>query len=115
MQFDDMRIFLGEIALETVCWSMSFPGVKTWGELGNLGELELSSTNLPDALGGATGTHCKHCGNVLRRLPRISFWQRRIYPLFGYYPWECPICRKLVMLKKQYRRKSRSSRPTSAD
>jgi hypothetical protein len=50
---------------------------------------------------------CKHCGSKLRRLARAGFLQQRVYPLFGFYPWECPVCRKVLMLKKQYRRKTR--------
>jgi hypothetical protein len=60
--------------------------------------------------------HCKDCGNPLRRLARKGYWQLKICPKFGYYPWECPICRKTVMVRKQYIRKRRSSRPeASAD
>jgi hypothetical protein len=33
----------------------------------------------------------------MRRLGRVGFLQRKVFPLFGYYPWECPICRETVM------------------
>ena len=51
---------------------------------------------------------CTKCGSEMRRLMRESFLQRKVYPLFGYYPWECPICRKPVLYKKRHLRKRRS-------
>jgi hypothetical protein len=59
--------------------------------------------------------HCKHCGSNLRRLSRTGFLQLRVYPLFGFYPWECPVCRKPVMVTKQYKRKTRDLQQSSAD
>jgi hypothetical protein len=50
---------------------------------------------------------CKQCGTPMRRLPRKGFLQLKFYPFFGYYPWECPICRKVTMLRKQHMRKKR--------
>jgi hypothetical protein len=41
--------------------------------------------------------------------------QQRVYSLFGYYPWECPICRNPVLVKKQYMRKKRSAQEQSID
>lgn len=58
---------------------------------------------------------CKQCGSSMRRLARTGFLQQRVYPIFGFYPWECPVCRKPIMLKKQYRRKMRSIEQTSAE
>jgi hypothetical protein len=41
---------------------------------------------------------CSRCVEAqLRRLNRIGFWERKVLTYFGYYPWECVICRK-----KQY-------------
>lgn len=59
--------------------------------------------------------HCKNCRKPLRRLARRGFLQLKIYPKFGYYPWECPICRETIMVKKQYMRKRRSAQKPSAD
>ncbi len=54
---------------------------------------------------------CRACGaKRLRRILRQGFMQLRIYPLFGYYPWECAACRKIVMLRKRHQRR-RSARP----
>jgi hypothetical protein len=45
---------------------------------------------------------CRKCSNDLRRIQRESFMQREVYPLFGYYPWECPLCREPLLIKKRY-------------
>jgi hypothetical protein len=62
-----------------------------------------------------TGMHCKNCGAPLRRLARKGFLQLKVYPVFGLYPWECPLCRKELMVKKQYVRKRRSVQQHGAD
>jgi hypothetical protein len=61
--------------------------------------------------------YCVTCGCEMRRLMRESFMQRKVYPLFGYYPWECPLCRELVMFKARHvrKRKSKSSGSQAAD
>jgi ribosomal protein S27AE len=47
-------------------------------------------------------TPCPQCGaDHLHRLEREGFLQKRIYPLFGYYPWRCSKCRGYFMLKKR--------------
>jgi DNA-directed RNA polymerase subunit RPC12/RpoP len=53
---------------------------------------------------------CIRCGTEMRRLVRESFLQRKVYPLFGYYPWECPLCREPVLFKQRGVRKKRSAR-----
>jgi hypothetical protein len=46
---------------------------------------------------------CPDCGmSYLRRLYRHGFMQRVIFPLIGLYPWECPICRKPIYLRKRH-------------
>jgi uncharacterized Zn finger protein len=51
---------------------------------------------------------CKHCGNGrVFRIFREGYLQEKIYPIFGYYPWECKTCGKVMMLR--LRRKSKSS------
>ncbi len=52
--------------------------------------------------------YCVTCGCEMRRLMRESFMQRKVYPFFGYYPWECPLCRELVMYKVRHLRKKKS-------
>lgn len=29
----------------------------------------------------------------MARQPRAGFWEERVFPFFGYYPWECAYCR----------------------
>ena len=59
--------------------------------------------------------HCRDCGTPMRRLGRTGFLQLKVYPFFGFYPWECPLCRKVMMMKKQYVRKRRSMQENGAD
>ena len=50
---------------------------------------------------------CDYCGNQLRRLAREGFLQKKVYSKFGYYPWECPLCREPILVKQQHRLKKR--------
>ena len=50
---------------------------------------------------------CDYCGNQLRRLVRKGFMQKNIYSWFGYYPWECPLCREPMLVKQQHLLKKR--------
>jgi hypothetical protein len=36
-------------------------------------------------------------------MPRIGFLQNKVFPKFGYYPWECMHCRGITMLKMRER------------
>jgi len=40
----------------------------------------------------------------MRRLARSSFLQKYVFPLFGYYPWECFACRKIRLLRVRGKR-----------
>ena len=45
---------------------------------------------------------CPDCGTQkMRRLPRLGFLQKKLWPLFGLYPWECPICRKTRLVQRR--------------
>jgi hypothetical protein len=49
--------------------------------------------------------HCQKCGSDrVYRVVRKGYFQEKIYPFFGYYPWECMKCRVLVMLRKRNRK-----------
>ena len=52
--------------------------------------------------------YCKKCGTELRRMSRDGFLQKRVYPLLGLFPWECPVCRTPVLLRKRYLRRKKS-------
>jgi len=51
----------------------------------------------------------------LRRIERVGLLQEKVYPLFGYYPWECSGCRKRSLMKDrgERRRPRRQVRPSS--
>jgi predicted RNA-binding Zn-ribbon protein involved in translation (DUF1610 family) len=45
-------------------------------------------------------THCPKCNSLdIHRIKRRGFWQRRVLPLFGIYPWRCSECRKSSYLR----------------
>ncbi|HEY0784886.1 MAG TPA: hypothetical protein VGD62_03385, partial [Acidobacteriaceae bacterium] len=45
---------------------------------------------------------CPQCEAIeLRRNGRVGFLQRKVYPRFGYFPWECGQCRQIFMLKQR--------------
>jgi len=53
---------------------------------------------------------CPSCGsNKLRRLPRFGFLQQKVFPIFGFFPWECPICRQTRLYRKRGKRVRRHS------
>jgi hypothetical protein len=46
---------------------------------------------------------CRKCGsNALRREPRRGFLQTKVFPRFGFYPWECMMCRIVRFYRKQF-------------
>lgn len=54
---------------------------------------------------------CPSCGNRhLQRLARRGFLEKKVYPIFGYYPWECPACRVTRYFKKRGQRMQRKKR-----
>jgi hypothetical protein len=44
---------------------------------------------------------------------RRGFVQKKILPHFGFYPWECPVCRETLYLRK--RDKGREQVPGGRD
>ncbi len=46
--------------------------------------------------------HCDDCGSdEVYRIFRKGFFQQRIYPWFGFYPWRCKKCGLRLMLRKR--------------
>ncbi len=43
----------------------------------------------------------------MRRLGRVGFLQRKIFPILGLYPWRCPICRKTRLRRERGKRSRR--------
>jgi len=51
---------------------------------------------------------CKRCqGTSFRRVNREGFLQREAYTFFGFYPWECVMCRRKVYFRDEGRRARR--------
>jgi hypothetical protein len=49
---------------------------------------------------------CRCCGSDrVYRLFREGFLQKKIYPMFGFYPWRCRTCATTMMLQKRKRAK----------
>jgi hypothetical protein len=49
---------------------------------------------------------CPGCGSHFpRRLERKGFFEKKVFPLFGYYPWTCGACRANFFMRKRYRTK----------
>ncbi|HEV2280257.1 MAG TPA: hypothetical protein VGS02_18905 [Acidobacteriaceae bacterium] len=42
---------------------------------------------------------CRH--EQLARIARRGFLRQRLLPIFGYYPWECSMCRRQFLLRKR--------------
>jgi DNA-directed RNA polymerase subunit RPC12/RpoP len=55
-----------------------------------------------------TKRRCPNCANVeMTRIQRRGFLQERVYSRLGLYPWECPFCREVFLVKsrgRSYRR-----------
>lgn len=60
---------------------------------------------------GSSRPMCSKCAKpTLRRVKRKGFWQKVVLGRFGFYPWECSACRKIIILRNrgQNRRHSKS-------
>lgn len=41
---------------------------------------------------------CRRCGQrEVARISRQGFFRRRVWPIFGLYPWQCAICGKEIL------------------
>lgn len=50
----------------------------------------------------SSGIHCKYCRSQrVFRVYRQGFFQVKIYPLFGFYPWMCKTCSAYMLLHKR--------------
>ena len=75
----------------------------------------MASGRSTQAVEEGTGIQCPACGcNRMHRMERKGFMQLKVYPLFGYYPWECGACRQPFMIRKRHKRRRRSSHESSA-
>ncbi len=45
---------------------------------------------------------CRSCEKIeLRRQGRVGFLQKSVLSRFGYYPWECGLCREITFLRQR--------------
>ena len=52
---------------------------------------------------------CPKCSSIhFHRIHREGFLQERFLPMFGYYPWECKVCRKVSLLRLRAKAGKRS-------
>jgi len=45
------------------------------------------------------------------RLARIGFFEEKILPVFGYYPWVCGACRTMKYFRVRGKRMHRPAQP----
>lgn len=58
---------------------------------------------------------CPKCNRpTMRRVQRVGFFEQRILPLFGYFPWECAMCRSRSHFHLRGLKRRRSEQPESA-
>lgn len=54
--------------------------------------------------------YCPICGgDRMYRVERRGFLRRAIFPLVGYYPWQCKECANEAMLRKRNRKRRNHS------
>jgi len=77
-------------------------------------EMEVSEESARGALAGNVVemgrkrdvVYCPVCGgDQVYRVERRGVLQKRIYPILGFYPWQCRECDAVVMLRKRNRRR----------
>ena len=57
--------------------------------------VNISETNV-----AAAGIHCDECSShEVHRIFRRGYFEEKIYPLLGFYPWRCKRCGLRLMLR----------------
>lgn len=73
--------------------------------------VEVKAVNVVEDNSAEERVLCDECGSdTVGRIFRKGFLQKRIYPLFGFYPWRCKGCGLRLMLRKR----DLASKPDSA-
>jgi hypothetical protein len=49
---------------------------------------------------------CPRCAIKVRRTQRRGLLQKHVLPLFGFFPWECPVCREPIFFRKRDKQRS---------
>ena len=64
--------------------------------------VEVKTVSIVEANSANERVLCDECGSdKVHRIFRKGFLQKRIYPLFGFYPWRCKGCGLCLMLRKR--------------
>jgi hypothetical protein len=59
--------------------------------------VKTAATNIADA-----GLHCDECNSdEVHRIFRRGYFQEKIYPLLGFYPWRCKGCGLRLMMHER--------------
>ena len=83
----------------------------------NSNKTQMQRHRLLDSVQGMkTKVRCSKCKqDKASRVARVGFLRRRVYSLFGFYPWECGICRSQFLARKRggsYRKSSKARTPS---
>lgn len=79
-----------------------------------LQETEVDENSAREALTGNVAevarkrrvVYCPECGgDRMYRVERRGLLRRRVFPIFGFYPWVCKGCGREVLLRKRNRRR----------
>jgi DNA-directed RNA polymerase subunit M/transcription elongation factor TFIIS len=64
--------------------------------------VEVKAEKVAEAESADERVHCDECGSdEVYRLFRQGFFQEKIYPMAGFYPWRCKKCGLCLMLRKR--------------
>jgi len=75
------------------------------------GSLQETIADSIDHAGAGLRVQCPTCGNEHpHRLERKGFFEVKILPMFGYYPWLCGACKTSFWVRKRYRRKTKPAK-----
>jgi DNA-directed RNA polymerase subunit RPC12/RpoP len=59
--------------------------------------VSMDGTDFEDA-----GLHCDECSSdEVHRIFRRGYFQEKIYPLLGFYPWRCKRCGLRLMMRER--------------
>lgn len=63
----------------------------------------MASSFFSHSVEATTGPRCSNCGSHhVFRTARTGFLRERVFPRFGYFPWECRICRAAFLLRMRH-------------
>jgi DNA-directed RNA polymerase subunit RPC12/RpoP len=62
----------------------------------------VTAGKLVEMTSGNERLYCRKCGSDrVYRVDRKGFFEEKIYPIFGMYPWRCTVCGDHKMLHKR--------------